>query len=128
MTPNGKGNIRLLYIEDEKEIQKLIAEMMGFMGYEVQCADNGQLGVEKAKSWQPDVILTDVRMPVMDGPTAIRELRKDPQTANIPVFALTAYNDNETRSTCEEAGANGFFTKPPDLEKIVAIIQQTVKL
>ena len=60
-------SIRVLYIEDDKNLQLSISQMLKFLGYEVLCADNGQDGVEKAESWNPDVILTDVRMPFMNG-------------------------------------------------------------
>ena len=114
---------RVLYVEDEKDIQIPISQMLRFLGYDVECADNGQLGVEKAENWQPDVILMDVRMPVMDGPEAIRILRSRPDTEGTPIFVLSAYTDSKTRITCKQAGADAFFPKPIDIEKIDAAIK-----
>jgi CheY-like chemotaxis protein len=115
--------VRVLYVEDEKELQIPIAQMLEFLGYEVACADNGKAGVAKAESWQPDVILMDVRMPVMDGPEAIRTLRRNPDTAEILIYVLSAFTDSKTRISCEEAGANGFFAKPLDIEKFDELIK-----
>ena len=114
---------RVLYVEDEKDIQIPISQMLRFLGYDVECADNGQLGVEKAENWKPDVILMDVRMPIMDGPEAIRVLRSRPDTEGTPIFVLSAYTDSKTRITCKQAGADAFFPKPIDIEKIDAAIK-----
>jgi CheY-like chemotaxis protein len=114
---------RVLYVEDEKDIQIPISQMLRFLGYDVECADNGHLGVEKAENWKPDVILMDVRMPVMDGPEAIRILRSRPDTEGTPIFVLSAYTDSKTRVTCKQAGADAFFPKPIDIEKIDAAIK-----
>ena len=127
MTQEIKNPIRVLYIEDEKTIQDVISQMLQLLGYEVACANNGKHGVEMAKSWKPDLILTDLRMPIMDGPEAIRTLRHDSDTTDIPIFVLSAYSDSKTRDICRQAGADEFFTKPPDIEKIDAAIKRTVK-
>ena len=126
MTQEIKNPIRVLYIEDEKTLQDVISQMLKFLGYEVACANNGKHGVELAKSWKPDLILTDLRMPIMDGPEAIRTLRHDSDTMDIPIFVLSAYSDSKTRDTCRQAGADEFFTKPPDIEKIDVAIKKTV--
>jgi len=116
--------IRVLYIEDEKVLRDLVADFLKALGgYEVECAINGQEGLEKAKSWKPHFILIDVRMPTMDGPEAIRILRKMPETAKTPIYVLTAYSDEKTLAVCEEAGADGYFTKPPSY----ILINSTIK-
>jgi CheY-like chemotaxis protein len=102
--------------------------MLEILGYDVACADNGQTGVEKAESWQPDIILMDIRMPVMTGIEATRVLRSRPATENIPVFILSAYTDAKTRNACNEVGVNGFFTKPPDIRKIDAAIKRVLNI
>jgi CheY-like chemotaxis protein len=124
MSHNGAGPIRVLYVEDDKSLQLTISQMLHLLGYEVMCADNGRAGVEKAEAWLPDLILMDVRMPFMNGDEAIRVLRNKPDTANIPIFVLSAYTDAKTRTTCKEAGANRFFTKPADVRKIASAIKE----
>ena len=124
MTRNTPAPIRILYVEDDKTLQLSLAQMLEILGYEVVCADNGRQGVEKAESWLPDIILMDVRMPVMNGDQAIRILRSKNTTAQIPIFVLSAYTDAKTREQCKQVGADKFFTKPPDVRKIDAEIKE----
>ena len=123
MTGTTKGLPRLLYVEDEKDLRVPISQIFELLGYEVECAVNGQAGVEMAEQWQPDVILMDIRMPIMNGIEATQALRGNPVTEQIPVFILTAYTDAKTRDACEKAGAAGFFAKPLDIEKVDAILK-----
>lgn len=123
MTGNAANKPRVLYVEDEKDLQVLMTSMLQFLGYEITCADNGKMGIEKAEEWKPDVILMDVRMPVMNGPEAIAILRSKPDTKNTPIYVVSAYNDAVTRDACKQAGADDFFTKPIDIEKIDAAIK-----
>jgi CheY-like chemotaxis protein len=97
------------------------------LGYEVICADNGQQGVEAAGSRNPDIILMDLRIPVMDGPTAIRRLRSNPDTSDIPIFVLSAYSDAKTRDLCKPLGVNRFMSKPIDVDRVDAAIKETLK-
>ena len=124
MSEGSDAAIRVLYVEDEKVLRDLVADFLKALGgYEVECAINGQEGIEKAESWKPHFILMDVRMPVMDGPEAIRILRNTPETAKTPIYVLTAYSDEKTLAMCEEAGADGYFTKPPSY----ILINSTIK-
>ena len=118
--------IRVLYVEDVKDIRLPISQILTILGYEVMCAHNGKQGVEAAESWKPDVILMDLRMPVMDGPTAIRVLRRNPATSAIPIFVLSAYSDAKTRDLCEQIGVDRFLSKPIDIEKVDAAIKETL--
>lgn len=118
---------RILYVEDEKDVREVVSEFLAILGYEVLCAENGKLGVERAENWQPDFILMDVRMPVMSGIEAIRILRSKPNTAKIPIFTLTAHTDAKTLATCEEAGADGSFAKPPNFAQIDSTIKDTLE-
>jgi CheY-like chemotaxis protein len=124
MSRNTTAPIRVLYVEDDKTLQLSLAQMLQLLGYEVTCADNGKQGVEKATSWQPDIILMDMRMPIMSGDQAIQILRARPDTAKIPIFVLSAFTDAKTRDLCRQVGADKFFTKPPDIRKIDADIKE----
>jgi CheY-like chemotaxis protein len=124
----NNASARVLYIEDDKNLQFSISQMLRVLGYEVTCADNGRDGVAKAESWKPDVILTDVRMPFMNGDEVVRVLRGKPDTAKTPIFVLSAYTDAKTRTLCKDAGADRFYAKPPDIHKIDADIKATLKI
>ena len=118
--------IRIVYVEDE-DIRFPISQMLTILGYEVMCADDGQQGIEAVDSWKPDIILMDLRMPVMDGPTAIRILRSNPDTAGIPIFVLSAYKDAKTRDICNQIGVDRFLSKPIDIQKVDAAIKEILK-
>lgn len=121
-----KRVIRILYVEDVEDIRLPISQILTILGYEVMCADNGKQGVEAAEKWNPDIILMDLRMPVMDGPTAIRILRSNPDTSDIPIFVLSAYSDAKTRDLCKQIGVNRFMSKPVDVEKLDTAIKETL--
>ena len=128
MPHNTSDHIRVLYVEDDKSLQMTVSQMLRLLGYEVDCADNGKMGVEKAERWLPDIILMDVRMPLMNGDEAIRILRRNPDLATIPIFVLSAYTDAHTRQLCRDAGANRFFTKPTDVRKLDTAIKEALEI
>lgn len=118
--------IRVLYVEDAQVIRDTISRLLELNGYNVAYAKNGEEGVKKALSWQPDVILMDLRMPVMDGFNAINEIRLNPLTKRIPVFVISAWSSKKERTQAKIAGADGFFVKPPDLNKLIEAIETAV--
>ncbi|MDX1521687.1 MAG: response regulator [Anaerolineae bacterium] len=118
---------RILYVEDDNDVRYLLLQFLELLGYEVKGADNGQTGVEIAEQWQPDIILMDLNMPVMDGLQAIRILRQRPLTAKIPIVVLSGDRDQNTRDECRRAGADRFFTKPPDFFLISSLITELTK-
>lgn len=115
---------KILYIEDHPAQRDIMAQMLELSGYEVAVAADGIEGVEQARSWSPDLILMDLRMPRMDGFEAIRELRKDPSTASIPIIAISAWASAKHKERAMEAGANEHFTKPVELPRLLETINQ----
>ena len=132
LTPKRNGSeavsnaVRVLYVEDAEVIRDTIARLLELNGYEVTYAKNGHEGVEKAVSWQPDVILMDLRMPVMDGFKAIEQIKSDPRTRYIPVFVVSAWSSKKDRTQAKIAGATDFFVKPPDLNQLIAAIENVL--
>ena len=128
LTPQTKrsGPIRILYVEDAAVIRDTIARLLELKGYEVAYAKNGKEGVELAQSWKPDVILMDLRMPVMDGYSAINQIKSDPQTHHLPIFVVSAWSSKTERSKAKLAGADDFFVKPPDLNRLMETIDKVV--
>jgi CheY-like chemotaxis protein len=116
----------ILYVEDEKSLQVTLSRMLEHLGYTVVCANNGQAGVDKAQLLQPDVILMDIRMPVLDGMEAARLLRASPATSHIPIYILSAYTDAKIRKQCDEVGVDGFFSKPPELTRLDSAIKKVL--
>jgi CheY-like chemotaxis protein len=115
---------KILYIEDHPAQRDIMAQMLELSGYEVAVACDGIDGVERALSWHPDLILMDLRMPRMDGFEAIKELRKDPATADIPIIAISAWASAKHKERAIEAGANEHFTKPVDLSRLLETINR----
>ncbi len=121
-----KNGIRVLYVEDTEVIRDTIASLLELSGFQVAHAVNGQEGVAKALSWRPDVVLMDLRMPVMDGYSAIEILKATPQTKHTPVIVVSAWSSKTERTQAKLAGASDFFVKPPDLNRLVETIQSLV--
>jgi CheY-like chemotaxis protein len=106
---------RILYAEDEPDIQavaKLALEMVG--GFQVLICASGIEALEKVKDFAPDLILLDVMMPGMDGPTTLQRLRADPATAAIPVIFLTAKVQPAEVAQYQTLGALDVIAKPFD--------------
>ncbi len=117
---------RVLYVEDAAVIRDTISRLLELNGYKVAYARNGKEGLEKTHSWKPDVVLMDLRMPVMDGYKAISEIKLDPRTRHIPVFVISAWSSRKERDRAKLAGADKFFVKPPDMNKLVEAIETTL--
>jgi CheY-like chemotaxis protein len=95
-------------------------------GFHIIVAMDGQQAVEYAIRYQPDVILMDVQMPVMDGLAAIEQLRDHPRTAHTPIIALTALAMVGDRERCLNAGADDYLSKPVRLKELTKIIQSMI--
>ncbi len=126
LTPKQTDSIRILYVEDAAVIRDTIARLLELKGYKVAYAKNGKEGVEKTLSWKPDLILMDLRMPVMDGYKAITQIKSDPRTKHLPVFVVSAWSSKKERVQAHTAGADEFFVKPPDLDKLTEAINNAV--
>ena len=82
--------VKVLVVDDEQDIRKSLVDILFYAGYDVVEAADGEAAVEQACKEYPDIILMDVMMPVMDGLDALRRLRNNPDTQEIPVILLTA--------------------------------------
>lgn len=101
----------LLVVEDNEEIRNYIAESFSD-SFEVLTANNGKEGVEKALGSIPDIIVSDIMMPVMDGTTLCRQLKEDVRTSHIPIVLLTAKDSLHDKEEGYEVGADSYLTKP----------------
>jgi CheY-like chemotaxis protein len=116
---------KILLVEDNEMNRDMLSRRLERRGYEVVMAVDGADGVAKAKSERPDLVLMDMSLPVIDGWEATRRIRQDPETANVPVIALTAHAMDGDRERAMEAGCNDYDVKPIELprllEKIAAL-------
>jgi len=120
--------IRVLYVEDAAVIRDTISRLLELNGYKVAYAKNGKEGIEMTHRWKPDVVLMDLRMPVMDGYQAINEIKLDPRTGHIPIFVISAWSSKKERAQAKVAGADRFFVKPPDLNQLIEAIEEALDL
>lgn len=118
---------KILYVEDHPAQRDILAQMLELNGFDVAVAGDGLEGVDKARSWQPDLILMDLRMPKMDGFEAIKVIRSTESTQGIPIIAISAWASAKHKERALDAGANEHFTKPVDLNRLLNTIGRYVK-
>ncbi|NMO19711.1 response regulator [Pyxidicoccus fallax] len=111
--PSPAGNKkRVLVVDDFDDAREMYAEYLEFVGFEVDTARNGVEAVEKAQDGEPDIILMDLSLPIMDGWEATRLIKQDSRTRDIPVMALTGHVLAGNAEHAKEAGADEFVAKP----------------
>ncbi|MET0092800.1 MAG: PAS domain S-box protein [Sedimenticola sp.] len=108
----GQPDYRLLIAEDQMENQLLLQRIFETVGFKVRVANNGKEAVELFQQWNPHMIWMDWRMPVMDGLTATREIRKLPGSNQVVIAAITASAFSEERGEVMDAGLDDFVSKP----------------
>ncbi len=118
---------RILLVEDNDINQLVATELLESKGFIVEVAENGHIAVEKTAVSAYDLVLMDMQMPIMDGVTATREIRKYVPPAALPIVAMTANAMQSDRQRCQEAGMQGFITKPVDVHRLWAEIMTWVK-
>lgn len=105
-------NKKVLIVEDEPTLREQICEILRFEGYDVVAADNGESGLETAIQESPDLIISDVMMPIMDGVELLKSLRNDARTKLTPFIFMTALAERENIRIGMETGADDYITKP----------------
>jgi CheY-like chemotaxis protein len=117
---------KILYIEDAIEQAKLITEILEFQfeDIEVQTASDGWEGLNKARTWEPDLILLDLMMPRSDGIEVIHRIRRDPKIKDVPIVVLSAWVGPGSQASyiAEKAGADAVFPKPLEVEQLINIV------
>ncbi|RME69978.1 MAG: response regulator [Chloroflexi bacterium] len=109
----------ILCVDDEPTQLMLLRLALTRVGYQVIEAANGQQGVEAAKKYKPDLIIMDLMMPIMDGATAIEEIRKDPALKDIPILVLSAYTRGDQAQRALDAGAQELLSKSLILTELI---------
>ncbi|MBI5583449.1 MAG: response regulator [Deltaproteobacteria bacterium] len=120
----GPPKTVILLIEDNEQNRYLINFMLQQNGYDVLLAPNGPQGIELARQYRPALILLDIQLPGMDGYTVARTLKGAPDTASIPIVAITSYAMAGDREMGLEAGCDGYIEKPIDPETFLAEITE----
>lgn len=116
------ANELILIVEDNKTNRKLLRDVLQFKGYRTIEAEMGEEGVTLAMQHKPDLILMDYQLPGIDGIEAFRRIRNSSDTAHIPIVAVTASAMPEEAKKMEEAGFDGFLTKPINVKGFVQFV------
>jgi PAS domain S-box-containing protein len=118
------SSVRILLTEDSADILFLMKTELEAMGHEVAVAAHGRAALESARSLVPDLLISDIKMPVMDGYELIRTIRRDPAFANLPAIALTGFGSKAEVERALAAGFDVCLTKPAEPEQIATLIGQ----
>ena len=117
----------ILAVDDSASLRMAIRIALTGAGYTVTEAGDGVEGLTKATATKFDMIVTDLNMPNMDGLSMIRELRKQPAQAGVPIIFLTTESDPEMKNQAKAAGATGWITKPFKPEQLLAVVSKLVR-
>ncbi len=114
---------KILLVEDNEDNRDMLSRRLTRKGYDVTLAVDGGEGVAQASAAQPDLILMDMSLPVLDGWEATRRIKADPATRGIPIIALTAHAMSDDRDKAVAAGCDEYDTKPVDLPRLLGKIE-----
>jgi two-component system cell cycle response regulator DivK len=114
----------ILIIEDNEKNRKLVRDVLQVKGYKTIETETAEEGLQLARDRSPAVILMDIQLPGMDGITALRQLRADPQIKGIPVIAVTASAMTHNRQTILAAGFDGYQTKPISINDFLGEVKR----
>ncbi|HYD74436.1 response regulator [Ramlibacter sp.] len=124
--PDGApASRRVLVVEDNPDGLETLVALLSMLGHVVEGAADGREAVERAAGFQPDVVLLDLGLPVMDGFDVARQLRRDPRMAGVFIAALTGWGSEADRQRTAEAGFDAHLTKPVELAALETVLSRT---
>jgi len=115
-------SMTVLLVEDTEDNRVMMRRLLEMSGYEVLEAINGEEAVRIADAEEPDLILMDLSLPLIDGLAATRLIRKLPNCLNTPIIAVSAHDTSDFQSDALEAGCNSYITKPIDFNELEQLI------
>jgi len=120
--PGSKGNI--LVVDDEQQITRVLKTTLMSQGYGARAASDGYEALQMMKSWPPDLLITDLRMPKMDGLELCRQVRA---TSQIPIIVLSVRGEERTKVEALDAGADDYVTKPFSTKELLARVRAALR-
>jgi two-component system, OmpR family, KDP operon response regulator KdpE len=115
---------RILIVDDEPQITRVLRTSLSSHGYEIRVANDGETALEIMKDWTPDMVITDLSMPNMDGLELCRRLRPKTQ---IPIIVLSVRGEEKTKVQALDAGADDYVTKPFGIEELLARVRANLR-
>lgn len=117
-------NKKILIVEDHPDIRQVLTLTLRHQGYEVVEANTGCSAVALTLSEKPDLVLVDLSLPDVNGLDIARTIKRNPETAEIPLVALSGYSERNVAGKALEAGMSEYLLKPTDTEQIVKVIEK----
>lgn len=117
---------RILAIDDSPTIRALVAKALRSAGFEVILASDGVDGIDSLSEAEPDLIITDINMPRMDGFGVIEAVRADNRFSNVPILVLTTESGADLKARARRSGATGWIVKPFVDAKLIAVIDRVL--
>ena len=117
---------KILVVDDEADIHQMLAEQLSDIGYETTVASDGDEALRKVQLTRPDLIILDVVMPGLDGPSVCAALKEDPKTKDIPIIFLTGLRPKEDELRGVEIGGYPVFAKPFNFEELLGTVREMI--
>jgi two-component system, cell cycle response regulator DivK len=114
---------KILVIEDTEDNRQIMRDLLTAAGYALVEATDGAAGVAMARAEKPDLILMDIQLPVIDGYEATRRIKADPETAHIPIIAVTSYALAGDEEKTRAAGCSGYVAKPFSPRQLLGVVR-----
>jgi two-component system KDP operon response regulator KdpE len=115
---------RILVVDDEPQITRVLRTSLSSQGYDIRVANDGETALEIMKDWKPDLVVTDLSMPNMDGLELCRQLRV---TSQVPIIVLSVRGEERTKVQALDAGADDYVTKPFGIEELLARVRVSLR-
>jgi two-component system, OmpR family, KDP operon response regulator KdpE len=115
---------RILVVDDEPQITRVLRTSLSSQGYDIRVANDGETALEIMKDWTPDLVVTDLSMPNMDGLELCRRLRV---TSQVPIIVLSVRGEERTKVQALDAGADDYVTKPFGIEELLARVRASLR-
>lgn len=124
MTTATTEHRRILVVDDETQITRVLRTSLSSQGYDIRVANDGETALEIMKDWTPDLVITDLSMPNMDGLELCRRLRPK---AKFPIIVLSVRGEERTKVQALDAGADDYVTKPFSIEELLARVRANLR-
>ncbi|MCF8509953.1 MAG: response regulator [Rhodobacteraceae bacterium] len=120
--------LRILAIDDSRTMREMLKSSLSAAGFEVHTADDGLHGLDRMAEVDPDVVITDINMPRLDGFGVIEAVRRGTVRPRRPILVLTTESAPELKSRAREAGATGWIVKPFDDQRLIGAIRRIASI
>jgi DNA-binding response OmpR family regulator len=116
----------ILIIDDDKDWVRMLGMRLQHEGYNVEAAFDAMQAISQTVNLKPNLVLLDIIMPAGDGIGVLEKLRANVKTISIPVIALTAIKDKQTKEDAEKLGISGYFVKPVDMDELMEKLREVL--